>query len=37
MSGGARVLSVEGSAAISGHDDVTNEATAGALYSLAAG
>ena len=36
LAGGARVLAVDGTKAISGHGDVTNDATAWALYSLVA-
>jgi pimeloyl-ACP methyl ester carboxylesterase len=37
LDGGERVLAVNGTTAISGHSDVTNVATAWALYSLMAG
>ena len=37
LASGARVLSVEGTKAISGHGDVTSDATAWALYNLVAG
>jgi hypothetical protein len=36
LSGGARLLAVDGTKAISGHGDVTNDATAWALYCLIA-
>lgn len=37
LAGGARVLAVDGTRSISGHSDVTNRATAWALYNLLAG
>jgi hypothetical protein len=37
LHGGGKVLAVDGTAAISGHSDVTNAATAWALYTLIAG
>jgi hypothetical protein len=37
LDGGERVLAVNGTKAISGHSDVTNDATAWALYNLIAG